>query len=155
MLNKNLPFSLLLLLLLFGNNLIAQSNDYKAAVGIRASSEFAISGKVFVNDDAAIELIANINSAEFQPNTFTATYQAHQAMSSVLPGLRFYFGGGASLQSGEDISIFGIAGIVGIDYKSDKLPINVSFDIIPVLSFPEDNTTLTSNLGGISIRYTF
>lgn len=153
--NVILSLGLVLTLMFSGLFLLAQSDGYKGAIGLRTSDQLAISGKLFISDDGALELIANIDNREGMANTFTATYQQHLSMSSIMPRLRFYYGGGAVLISGEDVSDFGLAGIVGIDYSSDSLPINISIDIIPALFFPEDNTSLNSNLGGISLRYTF
>lgn len=153
--NATLQCGVILFLMSYGLSLLAQSDGYKGAIGLRTSDQLAISGKLFISDDAALELIANIDANEGRPNTYTATYQKHLSMSSIMPRLKFYYGGGAALISVEDNSQFGLVGIVGIDYSSDSLPINVSIDIIPSLFFPEDDTRLSSNLGGISLRYTF
>jgi hypothetical protein len=79
-----------------------------------------------------------------------------------MEGLQWYYGGGANitLYSGDyDLydndqggTTFGIAGNLGLDYKFEDVPVNVSLDWIPVFSFGYD---FGGDGGGIAVRYTF
>ena len=80
----------------------------------------------------------------------------------MLAGLYWYYGGGVNFTTysgdfdypGSDLdAFFGIAGNLGLDYKFDDYPINVSVDWIPVLGF--GGYGFGGEGGGVAVRYTF
>jgi hypothetical protein len=127
----------------------ASGQDYKFAMGIRLSSpsptiSSSVSGKFFISDRSAIEGLVSFGS-KFG---LGALYEVHQLIGSA-PGLYWFYGGGAYLgfQYGEVYS--GPMGVVGIDYKFDNAPINLSLDwkpeldISPAINFVPDAFALT------------
>ncbi|MDX1684312.1 MAG: hypothetical protein R3275_03695 [Saprospiraceae bacterium] len=162
-----IPFVLLMTLAFCPNDMSAQS-EYKAAVGLRAAWGFALTGKVFLPEtNHAIEGIINRRSFGFGIYdygwlSFTGLYQIHDPLDDVVEGLQWYYGGGLNFttytgdfdypDSNLD-SFFGIAGCIGLDYKFEDVPINVSADWIPVIGF--GNYGFGAEGGGVAVRYTF
>ena len=145
----------------------ADAQDYETALGLRAAWGFAVTGKKFINDEHAVEVIANYRSfgyASFSYSwlSFTGLYQVHKPLDNVFAGLYWYYGGGVNFTTysgdfdypGSDLdAFFGIAGNLGLDYKFDDYPINVSVDWIPVLGF--GGYGFGGEGGGVAVRYTF
>jgi hypothetical protein len=48
----------------------------------------------------------------------------------------------------------GIDGVIGLDYKFNGLPVNVSLDWQPSVSF-SGNSGANASYGGVALRYTF
>ncbi len=71
---------------------------------------------------------------------------------------RFYAGGGGQAgfidEANGGGAEFGASGIIGLDYKFKKLPINLSTDWQPAYKFGENNGWETS-WGGIAARFAF
>jgi hypothetical protein len=141
--------------------------EYDKAAGLRLGWGFAVTGKKFIQDNNAIELIANYRSFgsrgfSWSWLSITGLYQIHNPLDNVMEGLQWYYGGGANitLYSGDyDLydndqggTTFGIAGNLGLDYKFEDVPVNVSLDWIPVFSFGYD---FGGDGGAIAVRYTF
>lgn len=148
----------------------AQS-DYSTAVGLRAAWGVAISGKKFINDDAALEGILHyrrygyFSSYNFNRITIMALYQKHGWLYDVIPGLAYYYGGGGfvGFYSGDSYwsdrndgnANIGLALNLGLDYKFEDFPINISADWIPAFSFTGYRSGFSGEVGGVAIRYTF
>jgi hypothetical protein len=109
----------------------AQAQNYKTAIGLRLSSNDAlvnnsISLKHFINRVVALEGLLSVD-----PWAVGLLAEVHQPLSSV-PGLRFFFGGGGFMGFSKEFSV-GAQGVLGLDYKFTKLPINFSVDWKPEL----------------------
>ncbi|MBK9107908.1 MAG: hypothetical protein IPM92_05875 [Saprospiraceae bacterium] len=146
------------------------AQEYKNAIGLRAAWGWALTGKHFLNEKNAVEAIVNYRNygaGVYDYNYFSLTglYQTHSDIKSV-DGLRWYWGFGAQLGSwGGDFYQFdldddgnfflGVCGNLGLDYKFDGAPINLSVDWIPTFHFIGWGNGFNEEAGGFAIRYTF
>jgi len=144
------------------NHLSAQ--DYKLAMGIRFSSASptlnnSVSVKYFRNETDAFEGLLSFGDNRFG---IGGLYERHQLIGGT-PAFTWFYGGGAYLgfQNRTDANhvqshttFLGPTGIVGLDYKFQNAPINLSLDwkpeldIIPSINFVPDAFALTA-------RFTF
>lgn len=136
----------------------AQST-YDRAIGIKFPGGFAITYKQFLNDTHNVE-----GEAMFFDHGFRAValYEFNFDIEGV-EGLRWFVGPGVHVgfwnnkyQKSENVNSagFGIDGILGLDYKIAKLPVNVSLDWQPALDLI-GSSSATAAYGGIGVRYTF
>ena len=146
---------------LFVNKLSAQAegSDYQTAVGIKFWPG-AITVKHFVQDNAAVEGLFNF----WNGFRVTGLYEIHGDISAA-PGLKWYVGPGAHIgwynenwsrdgyYYGNGGGSFGVDGILGLDYKFNGAPIDLSVDIQPY--FELINHPYFDVWGGLSIRYAF
>jgi hypothetical protein len=128
-------FSLIVFIFLSGSQLSAQ--DYRMALGIRLSSSDAtlgnsITGKYFITDRTAIEGIVSFG------NRFGVggLLEIHRPFD--VPGFKWFYGGGLYVGNGDyeetdNATYFGPAGIIGLDYKFQDIPLNLSLDFKPEL----------------------
>jgi hypothetical protein len=136
----------------FFNNLKAQ--DYKLALGIRFSTPAptlsnSISLKYFINERDAIEGLVSFGTRFGLGGLF----EVHQLIGGV-QSLTWFYGGGGYLGFEYGATYLGPTGGVGIDYKFQNVPLNLSLDwkpepdILPVINFVPDAL-------GLSVRFTF
>ncbi|HMW40548.1 MAG: hypothetical protein K1X68_12925 [Saprospiraceae bacterium] len=144
----------------------AQVQDYKSAIGLRFGYPLSISYKTFINDKAAIEGYAGFRSYSYYSwFNIGVLYQHHSKISSV-EGLAWYIGGGANAffwsyddtfypnASDYSSTSFGISGCIGLDYKFKNIPLNLSVDWIPTVSFGGEYLNgFGASYGGLSARY--
>ncbi len=141
-----------------------QAQDYKLAMGIRFSSASptlnnAVSVKYFMNETNAVEGLISFGNNRFG---IGGLYEKHQLIGAT-PGFTWFYGGGGYLgfenktdanKVEKHTTFLGPTGIVGIDYKFQSAPINLSLDwkpeldIIPAINFVPDAFALTA-------RFTF
>jgi hypothetical protein len=129
------------------------STSYKTALGVKFYPG-AISLKHFVNSQAALEGLGYFWDRGFR---ITGLYEIHGNINGA-PGLKWYIGPGAHVgfyntKWGGGSSI-GVDGVLGLDYKINTAPINLSIDWQPSFEFG-DGRGFTGNWGGFAIRYTF
>lgn len=142
------------------------SNDppaYRMAAGIRLSSAPAminnsVSFKYFMNERAAIEALISFGD----PFALGALMEFHHPLGTA--GLRYYYGAGAYLgfskeynaekQIEERNTYFGGQGVVGLDYKFDNIPLNLSLDWKPELNLVRDINFEPAAIG-LTARFTF
>ncbi|HLK30056.1 MAG TPA: hypothetical protein VKT28_15855 [Puia sp.] len=135
------------------NHLSAQ--DYKVAIGIRLSSAAptlsnSVSVKYFMNERNALEGLVSFGPTRFG---IGGLFEIHQLIGNV-PAFTWFYGGGAyvGFQSGN--TYLGPTGVVGLDYKFQNAPINLSLDwkpeldILPGINFVPDAFA-------VSARFTF
>ncbi|HEX3024956.1 MAG TPA: hypothetical protein VHP12_07075 [Chitinophagaceae bacterium] len=139
---------------------INTGSTYKTAVGIKVYPG-ALDIKHFIKPNVAVEGLAYFWQYGFRT---TALYEIHGNINSV-EGLKYYIGGGAHVgfyndrwavdyptrQNGASI---GIDGVLGLDYKIQGAPIDVSFDWQPSFNLVGYNY-FEGGWGGLGIRYTF
>lgn len=136
----------------------ANSSSYTTALGVKVWDGAGISLKHFFNDRDAGELIAYFWRRGFR---VVGLYEIHGNFSDV-SGLRWYIGPGAHIgfydyDSGNNKvegTFVGIDGVIGLDYKFNGAPINISIDWQPSFEFGE-YVGFNGNWGGLGIRYTF
>lgn len=130
----------------------AQKNNYTNGIGLRLSGKAGITYKYFLNSANVLE------AATYFGNGITvlnATYQHHMQIKDA-KGLQWYYGGGANLVTAANAGLnLGIVGVIGLDFKLENLPINLSLDYQPYFGFGNVNGFGKDFLGGLAIRYTF
>jgi hypothetical protein len=152
-------FSLLFLLASFS---IAQAqskstngHSYRTALGVKVWDGGGISLKHFFDGSSnAGELIGYFWNRGAR---FTGLYEIHGPINGA-PGLKWYIGPGAHIgfynTKWGGGSFAGIDGVIGLDYKFNGAPINISIDWQPSFEFG-DGRGFYGNWGGLGIRYTF
>ncbi|HEY6976936.1 MAG TPA: hypothetical protein VH396_11655 [Chitinophagaceae bacterium] len=134
--------------------------DYKTALGVKFYPG-AISLKSFTRDNKALEGLAYFYTDGVR---FTGLYEIYGDINGAA-GLKWYVGPGAHLGFWSDNwkknyperdagVAFGIDGVLGLDYKFNGAPINVSLDWQPSFNFVGYNY-FEGGWGGLGIRYTF
>jgi hypothetical protein len=121
--------------------------QYNTGIGLRLGSGNGISVKHFVQPHAAVEGILYTRWSGF---LLTGLYEVHKDIRGVR-GLQWFYGGGAhfgtwnagfhNLPWGtkrESHSAYGLSGIVGLDYKFNNSPINLSLDWKPAVNVTDD-----------------
>ena len=102
--------------------------------------------KYFLNENHALEGLVS-----FDPVAIGALYVFHRPLGAA--GFQWYFGGGGFVAfSGDDV--FGAMGVVGLDYKFQNLPLNLSLDWKPELNIVKDISFEAAAIG-LSIRFAF
>jgi hypothetical protein len=138
----------------------AMGRTYKTALGVKFYPG-AVSLKSFVRDNRAIE---GLGSFWQWGGRITGLYEFHFDINNA-PGLKWYVGPGAHIgfwntkykdryrSSG---SYFGIDGVLGLDYKINKAPLNISLDWQPSWNLGDyDLGGFDGGWGGFALRYTF
>ena len=132
----------------------ATGYDYTTALGVKVWDGGGISLKHFFTEKNAGELIGYFWS---QGVRFTGLYEIHGNINNA-PGLRWYIGPGAHVgfynSKNGDGAFVGIDGVIGLDYKFNGAPINLSLDWQPSIEFG-DGRGFWGGWGGLGIRYTF
>lgn len=132
---------------------------YQKAIGIKFPQGLTVSYKNFISEKTLIELQAGFVTDAFRA---AGLYEFYFYNLGKVNGLGWYVGPGVhyqiyknNYQKENNIkSEFGIDGIIGLDYKFNNLPINVSADWQPSITLVGNSGGSVSN-GGIGIRYTF
>ena len=147
---KNILFSCLIAVISFS----ATAQSYKKAIGIRLGPNSAaitagFTGKYFLNEKAAVEGIIGINNGL----GICGLYELHFPIEAV-KGLQWFGGGGAYIAFRSSTTFIGGAGIIGLDYKFEEIPLNLSLDWKPELNLIS-NVAFESSGIGLSARFTF
>jgi hypothetical protein len=128
--------------------------SYTTALGVKVWDGGGISLKHFFDDKHAGEVIGYF---WYRGVRFTGLYEFHFDINGA-PGLKWYAGPGAHVgvynTKYGDGGFIGIDGVLGLDYKFNIAPINISLDWQPSFEFGADRG-FVGNWGGLGIRYTF
>ena len=130
------------------------AQDYKLALGIRFSTPAptlsnSISVKYFINERDALEGLVSFGTRFGLGGLF----EIYEPLGSV-PNLTWFYGGGGYVGFQYGATYLGPTGVVGLDYKFQNVPLNLSLDwkpeldIIPIINFVPDAL-------GLSVRFTF
>lgn len=130
---KALPFSIFLFLILVICSFTSGAQIYKNAIGIRLSPttpliQSGFTYKYFFNHTNAIEGIFSLANG----TGICGLYEIHQPLN--FANLELYAGVGGYASFNHNVSYVGGAGILGVDYKFQTVPINISFDWKPELN---------------------
>lgn len=140
-----------------------QAQDYKTALGVRLSSSNAmvnnsISFKQFISEKVAIEGLFSFGD----PLAIGALLELHKPLAA--SGLSWYYGGGGYLAFAKKYDAnkqrevtdpnFGAQGVVGLDYKFNNIPLNISLDWKPELNIVSDINFEPAAIG-FTARFTF
>jgi len=151
----------------------ANAQDYHTGIGFRAGGlTSGLTVKHFMSPDAALEGIAGFGYRSF---LITGLYEKHNAIPSA-EGLKWFYGGGAHIgffryggyyyivkahgnhfyyeEDGiNGATIGGLDFIIGLDYKFNRAPINLSLDLKPFVDFY--NGAYGYFDGALSFRFVF
>ncbi|WP_147407501.1 hypothetical protein [Reichenbachiella sp. MSK19-1] len=133
---------------------LAQSQDYERSAGVRLGSTSALTFKRFLGEEQAIEFLLSGRDHGVQ---LTSLYIKHHQMSlGTFENFYFYagVGGHAGYQKNSDITKvrdpqdsefyyykedefveLGIDGLVGIEWRIFSIPLSISVDIMPHLTY--------------------
>ncbi|RYG17056.1 MAG: hypothetical protein EOO07_11925 [Chitinophagaceae bacterium] len=137
----------------------ASAQDYKNAIGGRFGSANGISFKTGLSKGAMLELIGNFRSNKSTDYfNLTGLYEVYKPINGA-QGLNFYYGGGATIGSykvkGFDGDVYLSAnGVLGLDYKFNDVPFNLSLDWVPAFRLTPDAGFYGGDVG-LGIRFTF
>ena len=151
-----LTFALLLTIATIG-----RAQDYKTGIGLRAGLSYGLTIKHFLNEKAAVEGLIQTRWSGFD---VTGLYEIH-ATAFEVDKLRWYYGGGAHIgfwngkyvswgTYGNNYTVIGIDGIIGIEYSFSEAPINIGLDWKPAINLT-GHSGLVGDGGALSIRYIF
>lgn len=141
-----------------GQSRSTNSSSYNTALGVKFYPG-AITFKHFFNgSNNAGELVGYFWNRGFR---VTGLYEIHGNIEGA-SGLKWYIGPGAHIGFYDyyhrgyhvDGTYFGVDGVLGLDYKFNGAPINMSLDWQPSFEFG-DNVGFYGGWGGLAIRYTF
>ena len=153
-----------LTLVIFITTATAQSKGrtYTTALGVKILDGAGITLKHFISEQDALEGIGFFWS---HGTRITGLYELHYDINGA-PGLKWYVGPGVHLgfynnkyENGYNSkygsgTFAGIDGVLGLDYKINNAPLNLSLDWQPSFEFGTGRG-FTGNWGGFGVRYTF
>lgn len=138
---------------------IEQGTSYKQAIGLKFPLGFSVTYKNFVTNTHSVEAQLTSWNKGFR---VAGLYEFNFFSFPSVPSLAWFVGPGVhagfwkeqyskTYNSKADL---GIDGILGLDYKFDKIPINVSLDWQPAVTLV-GSAGFTPAYGGLAVRYTF
>ncbi len=136
------------------------AQDYKSAIGLRLGYPLSATYKFFLNEEDAIELYAGYRgySGVYSYWNIGGQYEVHKPFPDV-EHLHWFFGGGASVlffsydfNGSDGTTGLGVNGVIGLDYKFESAPINLSVDFMPTIRFGGFDDGFTA-WGAFSARY--
>ncbi|MGC4101766.1 hypothetical protein [Ferruginibacter sp.] len=136
------------------SNAQSMGRSYSTALGVKVLDGGGITLKHFINDRDALEGIGYFWS---HGTRITGLYELHFDITDA-PGLKWYIGPGVHIgfyntKYGGG-SFAGVDGVLGLDYKVNNAPLNLSLDWQPSFEFGTGRG-FTGSWGGLGIRYTF
>lgn len=161
MLKTSILSIILLFTLVFGTEVLAQ--DGQTGVGLRLGVSNGLTVRHFISDNAAVEGILH---SRWKGLVITGLYEVHQRIPD-LEGLHWFYGGGAHIgtwngnrgrpdwqYSHSGHTVFGLDGIIGMDYYFAEAPINLSLDYKPAFNLSSGAGFWGDELA-LSIRFMF
>ncbi len=143
----------------------AYSQSYSSAIGLRLGYPASLSYKQFFSEQGAIEGFLGFRSyTGYSWMNVGATYQHHFPITGV-DGLNWYVGGGASIffwndkdnvfvnNSDFSTTSFGVLGVLGLDYKFENAPFNLSVDWMPTIFINGYGSGFGGGYGALCVRY--
>ncbi len=132
----------------------AQDGGYKNAFGVRLGPstpviQSGLTYKHFMSNNKAIEGILSFGDGV----GICGLYEIHKPLAGV-DNLQFLYGVGGYAGFQSKVSYIGAAGIVGLDYKFNQIPLNISLDWKPELNIIE-KVGFEASTVGFSARFTF
>ncbi|HUR66203.1 MAG TPA: hypothetical protein VMZ03_07610 [Chitinophagaceae bacterium] len=141
----------------------SEGPGYKTALGVRLSSANAmqnnsVSFKQFITDRSAIEALFTFGD----PLALGAMLELYKPLQA--QGLSYFYGGGAYIGFVKKLNVntqkestnanFGAQGVIGLDYKFNNIPLNISLDWKPELNLVDDINFEPAAIG-FTARFTF
>jgi len=127
------------------------AQDYKLGLGIRFSNASptlsnSVSVKYFFTEKSAVDALISFGGSRFG---IGGLYEIHTPLNAT-PGLNWYYGAGGYVGFQDHDTYLGPTGVIGLDYKFQNIPLNLSLDwkpeldIIPRINFVPDAFGLTA-----------
>lgn len=144
--------------LIVGATTQAQSKgySYKTALGVKFWNGAGVTFKTFVAPEQAVEVIGYF----YKDGTrITGLYEFHGDVNGA-KGLKWYAGPGVHVGfydakgTSANNTFAGIDGVLGLDLKINRAPINLALDWQPSFEFG-NNRGFVGSWGGFAVRYTF
>lgn len=161
MLRRSILSVVILITLAFGSEALAQ--DYQTGAGLRLGVSNGLTVKHFISDRAAVEGMLH---SRWKGLLITGLYEVHQDIPE-LSGLRWFYGGGAHIgtwngnkgrpdwqKNHNGYTVFGLDGIIGLDYHFVDAPVNLSLDYKPAFNISNDAGFWGDEVA-LSLRFTF
>jgi hypothetical protein len=128
------------------------AQDYRLGLGVRLSNSIptlnnSVTGKYFITEKNAVEGIISFGSRF----GLGALVEIHNPLD--IEGLKWVYGAGAYLGFEDKKTFLGPTGILGLDYKFDDVPINLSLDWKPELDIIPD-INFVPDAFALSVRFT-
>ncbi len=141
--------------------LLSSAQDYKTSLGLRAGMPTGLSVKHFLSKKNAVEGVLAFSYSGF---VVTGLYE-NEHWTGQYPGLNWFWGVGAyagfwdsdkhpNIPDTYIGSIIGAAGVLGLEYTFDELPLNLSVDLMPTFHLI-GHTGWGGINGALSVRYVF
>lgn len=139
-----------------------KAQSYRTALGLRLGDPTGITLQHYMSGNSALEGILGFGPYWF---TLTGLYEYHKPIASA-PGLGWFIGFGAHIGSighryyydgdkyYDNGFLFGLDGILGLDYTFAQAPINLSLDWKPAIELSPFAGFVPGEFG-FSVRYTF
>lgn len=132
-----------------GSGCLAQ--EYKMGLGARftnaqATVNNSISFRYFLNERSALEALVS-----FDPFSIGGLYEVFRPLGT--PGLQWFYGGGGYVSFSDD-RVLGAMGIIGLDYKFQRIPLNISLDWKPELNLVKQVDFEAATVG-LGVRFVF
>lgn len=144
------------------------SSNYTTALGVKVypgSGGAAVTLKHFITKGVALEALGY---AWQRGGRLTGLLEFHWDIPGA-PGLKWYVGPGVHVSFYNDKNYYyrnntvngsyvtaGLDGVIGLDYKFNKIPLNLSADWQPSVEFGDGRYKgFGGDFGGIAARYTF
>ena len=133
---------------------LTKAQNYQTAAGVRLGPNTAaitagFTIKHFINESTALEAIIGVNNGL----GIAGLYEKHFNIDAV-NNLQWFAGFGGYVAFNSSITNIGAAGIVGLDYKFEEIPLNISLDWKPELNIISKVNFESSGIG-LSARFTF
>jgi hypothetical protein len=141
-----------IVLFFFAANHVSAQN-YRFGLGIRLSNSTptlnnSITGKYFITDKTAVEGLVSFGSRF----GLGGLLEIHRPFS--VEGLSWLYGGGAYVGFQDNNTYLGPTGILGLDYKFNNVPLNLTLDWKPELDIIPD-INFVPDAFALSLRFTF
>jgi hypothetical protein len=151
---------LAIIILALGIGMLAKAQEYKTGLGIRAGNSLGFTIKHFQNSKVALE---GLFTTRWEGYDLTGLYEVHRRAFDV-DRLKWYYGGGLHIgfyngshaywgEPGTAYTVFGLDGILGLEYTIPDVPINIGIDWKPELNLV-GYTGIWSE-GAVSVRFVF
>ncbi len=134
----------------------SKGTTYKTALGIKFWDGAGVTFKTFVASQQAVELVGYFYK---NGTRLTGLYEFHGNIKNA-SGLKWYAGPGVHIGFYDakgapgNYTFAGIDGVLGLDLKINRAPINLALDWQPSFEFG-DNRGFIGSWGGLAVRYTF
>lgn len=143
----------------------ANGTDYQNAIGGRFGIANGITFKHFIDNRNALDFIVNFRSKKNSYSSFrlVGLYEIHNPIQNAA-GLQWYYGAGAGIGSytekrknvnnNETDIYLSVDGVLGLDYKFNGAPFNISLDWKPSFDITPSQGLDFEGVG-LSLRFAF